>query len=82
MCIRDRYFALLDTPDKLWQAPDAIQELIDRLYRKVAGETYPPVGAQLLTQLQTRGKQLDDALAAEERAEAGMTCLLYTSRCV
>jgi hypothetical protein len=69
----NKYFALLDTPDKLWQAPDAIQELIDRLYRKVAGETYPPVGAQLLTQLQTRGKQLDDALAAEERAEAGMT---------
>src|SRR5579872_4082236 len=35
----NKYFALLDTPDKLWMAPDAIEELLDRLYHKVAGES-------------------------------------------
>jgi len=69
----NQYFALLDTPDKLWQAPDAIQELIGRLYRKVAGETYPPVDAAMIAQLQSRSLQLDNALAAEELAEAGMS---------
>jgi hypothetical protein len=68
-----KYFALLDTPDKLWTAQDAIQILIDSLYRKVAGETYPAFDTDTLSSLQSRVRQLDDALAAEARAEAGMS---------
>jgi hypothetical protein len=69
----DKYFALLNTPDRLWAAPDAIEELLDRLYKKVAGQTYEPVDAATLTQLQTRERQLVDALAAESQAENGMS---------
>ncbi|MBZ5622681.1 MAG: glycosyl hydrolase 115 family protein [Acidobacteriia bacterium] len=68
-----KYFGVLDTPDKLWQAPDAIQELVDRLYRKVAGEAYPEVNADTLAQVHSRKGQLDEALAAEERAVTGMS---------
>jgi hypothetical protein len=69
----NRYFALLDTPDKLWAAPDAIEELLDRLYRKVAGETVPAVDAGTMALLQSRNRQLEEALAAESRAENGMS---------
>jgi hypothetical protein len=69
----NRYFAAIDTPDKLWVAPDAIEELLDRLYRKVAGETYPAVDAGTLALMQSRKRQLDEALAAEASAENGMS---------
>ena len=69
----NKYFAVIDTPDKLWVAPDAIEELLDRLYRKVAGETYPAVDAGTLALMQSRKSQLDEALAAEARAETGMS---------
>ena len=65
----DRYFAALDAPDRLWYAADAIQALLDRLYRRVAGESYPPVNADTVAQLQTRRGLLDSALAAERAAE-------------
>jgi hypothetical protein len=68
-----RYLALLNTPDKLWIAPNAIEDLLDRLYRKVAGETYPPFNAETLALLKSRNGQLEDALAAEGRAETGMS---------
>ncbi len=67
-----QYFALIDTPDKFWTAPDAIQELLDRLYLKVAGERYPPVDTGALSQLQSRKPRLAQALAAETQAEMGM----------
>ena len=69
----NKYFALLNTPDKLWTAPDAIEELLDRLYKKVAGQTYAPMDPATLTQLQTRERQLVDALAAESQAATGMS---------
>jgi len=69
----NRYFALFDTPDKFWTAPDAIEELLDRLYRKVAGETYSEVNADTMAQLQSRSRQLEEALAVESRAESGMS---------
>ncbi|MGA3238974.1 MAG: hypothetical protein ABSG03_22070 [Bryobacteraceae bacterium] len=50
-----------------------IQDLIGQLYRKVGGETPAPFSADTLTQLQARAAQLDDALAAEEKAQAGMS---------
>jgi hypothetical protein len=68
-----QYFALLDTPDKLWFASDAIQRMMDGLSRKVAGETVPPFSAATLSTLQTQLRQLDAALAAESKAEAGMS---------
>ena len=68
-----KYFALLDAPDTLWFAADAIQELIDRLYRKVAGGAVPPMNAATVSTLRERGRQLNDALAAERLAEAGMS---------
>lgn len=69
----NRYFAVLDTPDKLWVAPDAIEELLDRLYQKVAGETPPAVDAGTMALMQSRNRQLEESLAAEARAENGMS---------
>jgi hypothetical protein len=69
----EKYFAILNTPDKFWTAPDAIEELLDRLYRKVAGEPYQAMNADTLGLMQARQRQLDDALAAEARAEKGMS---------
>ncbi|HLK64439.1 MAG TPA: glycosyl hydrolase 115 family protein [Bryobacteraceae bacterium] len=68
-----KYFGLLNTPNSLWDASDATQELVDKLYRKVAGESYPAFSAETLSQLQARSRQLADALAAESHAEAGTT---------
>ena len=52
---------------------NTIQDLIGQLYRKVAGESLPtPLNATDLAQLQARGKQLDEAFAAEQQALGGM----------
>jgi hypothetical protein len=70
-----RYFALLDKPDTLWTAMDAIQNLLDRLYQKVAGAQpapFPADTAAALAQLRSRAKLLDEALAVEVRAENAM----------
>lgn len=67
-----RYFALLDKPDTLWTPMDAIQNLIDRLYQKVAGAQPAPFPAETTAQLRSRATLLDEALAIEERAESGM----------
>ncbi|MBV9744439.1 MAG: glycosyl hydrolase 115 family protein [Acidobacteriia bacterium] len=67
-----RYFALLDKPDTLWTAMDAIQNLIDRLYQKMAGGQPAPFPADTLAQLRSRARLLDGALAVEERAEKGL----------
>jgi hypothetical protein len=64
-----RYFALLDTPDKLWNASDAIEDLIDRLYRKVGGEA---VESPNIDAIRARDRQLDGALATAAKAESGM----------
>lgn len=69
----NKYFALMDTPDKIWVAADAVEEMLDRLYHKATGETYPALNADMVAQLQSRDRQLDDALAAEAQAEAGMS---------
>jgi hypothetical protein len=69
----NQYFALLNTPDSLFNAEDAVQTLIDGLYRKAGGQTPPAFNAQTLAALQSRLVQLDDALAAEAKAEAGMS---------
>jgi len=71
--VYNKYFALLDKPETLWTAMITIQDLIGSLYRKVAGETPAPFNAAALAQLQARAGQLDDALAAEEKAQTGMT---------
>jgi hypothetical protein len=68
-----RYFTLLDAPDRLWYAADAIQALLDRLYARVAGQAYPPVSADTLAHLQARSRQLDSALAVEARAEGQLS---------
>lgn len=68
-----KYFAALDTPDKLWIATDLVDELLDRLYRKVAGEKVPPVDASAIALLRSRKQTLDQALAVETQALSGMT---------
>ena len=68
----NKYFSLLDKPDTLWTAMDAIQNLIDRLYQKVAGNPPAAFSADTLAQLQSRTKLLDDALAAEEQVESAL----------
>jgi hypothetical protein len=71
--IYSRYFTLLDRPERLWYAAKFIQDLLDRLYHKVAGESIAPLDADKLSLLQSRAPQLQDALAAEERAAAGLS---------
>ena len=68
----DKYDAALNVPDELWAAPNAIEELLDRLYKKVAGESYQPMNPETVSLMQSRKTLYDDALAAEQRAEAGL----------
>lgn len=70
-----KYFELLNTPDSLWTAMNTIQDLISRLYRKVGGESPAGLDAAAREQLQARGKRLDEALAAEQRAQASLASL-------
>jgi hypothetical protein len=67
-----KYFALLDKPDTLWLAMNTIQDLIDRLYQKVAGNSPAPLTAEVRTTIDARAKELDDALATEEKAERAL----------
>ena len=83
--VYDRYFSLMDRPDRLWTAANARQTLIGRLHDRVLGRTSNPApdprpamfrGMPLdsaLPLLATRAPLLDSALAAEGRAEAQMT---------
>ena len=64
---------MLTTPDKLWIAPNAIEDLLSRLYHKASGESYAPLSPATLEALQALKAPLDDALTAEARAHAGMT---------
>jgi hypothetical protein len=64
-----QYFTLLDKPDTLWNAMDAIQTLIDGLYLKAAGKTAPAFSSDTVAQMQARVKMLDAALAAEQKTE-------------
>ena len=68
----EKYFAALHVPDRLWMASNAIQDLIGGLYRKVTGQPVEPLNPDTLGQLSARLRQLDDALAAANRAESGM----------
>jgi hypothetical protein len=67
------YFGLLDAPDKFWTAPDAVEDLVDALYKKVAGETYAAFPAEKLALLGSRDAQLQDALSAATNAREGMS---------
>jgi len=69
----DRYHALLDTPDKLWYASEAVQNLIERLWNRVAGRPFTPVNADTLAVLQARIARLDTALANTEQTAATLT---------
>jgi hypothetical protein len=67
------YAANIDTPDKLWFASDAIQDILDRLYKKVAGEAVTPLPAEMVATLRDRADRLKDARALAAAAERGMT---------
>ena len=69
----DEYHALLDTPDKLWYASEAVQNLIERLWRRVTGQPFTPFDADTLAVLQSRIVRLDSALAAAARAESSLS---------
>jgi len=69
----DAYHALLDTPEKLWYASEAVQNLIERLWRRTTGEQFTPFNADTLAVLAARLGRLDSALAVEARAESAMT---------
>ncbi len=85
--VYNRYFTLLNTPDRLWFAANAIQEEITRLHNRLMGITPPPppdlsrIPAQFrpvpldsaIPVMRAVAPQLDSALAAEAAAEARMT---------
>jgi hypothetical protein len=64
-----QYFSLLETPERLWNASDQIDDLLDALYRKVGGESMP---APADNDLGFRGRQLQQALAAAMLAQSKM----------
>jgi hypothetical protein len=79
-----RYFALLDTPDKLWLGANAVEDLVSRLHDRVLGRA--PATADTgrfrmfrvpldsaLPLLRARAPLLDSALTLEARAEGQMT---------
>jgi hypothetical protein len=68
-----KYFTLLDTPGKLWIAPNAIEDILFRLYRKAKGESYPPLDVETVSRLQALKAPLEAALAAEKRAGEKMS---------
>ena len=77
----NKYFALLNVPDKLWIAPNVIEDLLYRLYRKVSGESYAPLNSEIVAPLQTVKGPLDDAFRrATTRAETAMS--LSQRRCL
>jgi hypothetical protein len=67
-----QYSALVNTPDAMWSAEDVVQDEIEQLYRKVAGEPVQPIAAERIEALRKRVTQLDAALATEARAEAAL----------
>jgi hypothetical protein len=81
-----QYFTLLDQPDQLWFAANAIQQLIARLHERVTGNAPPPPDTSrfarmfrpvpldsALPLLRARAPLLQSALAQEASAEAQMT---------
>ncbi len=81
-----QYFSLLDRPDRLWTASNALQMLITRLHDRVLGRPTPPDTAQgpmrffrgipldsAIPLLRSRLPQLQSALAQEAAAEGQMT---------
>ncbi|HXY69911.1 MAG TPA: glycosyl hydrolase 115 family protein, partial [Gemmatimonadales bacterium] len=81
-----QYFDLLNRPDRLWTASNAVQMLVERLHDRITGRPtpQPPVDARFamfrgipldsaVPLLRSRAPLLDSALAAEARAEAQMT---------
>jgi hypothetical protein len=69
----EKYFATLHVPDQLWTASNTIQDLIGSLYQKVAGHAVEPLNPDKVAQLRARKHQLDEALAAANHADSGMT---------
>jgi len=82
-----QYFTLLDRPDRLWTASNALQMLITRLHNRVLGRPTPPDSAprpgmaffrgmpldSAIPLLRSRFSQLQSALAQEAQAETQMT---------
>jgi len=81
-----QYFTLLDEPDRLWTASNALQMLITQLHNRVLGRPTPPDTAQgprrffrgipldsAIPLLRSRLPQLQSALAQEAQAESRMT---------
>jgi hypothetical protein len=82
-----QYFSLLDEPDRLWTASNALQMLITRLHNRVLGKPTPPDSAQApgfrffrgipldsaIPLLRGRLPRLEGALAQEAQAESQMT---------
>jgi hypothetical protein len=69
----DQYISLLDTPDKLWFASEAIQDLIDRLYHKVGGDALPAMPPETIATLEARLGQLNKAVTVARHAEEGLS---------
>lgn len=69
----DRYFALLNTPDSLWNASNLIDSLVNALSAKMDGRPYPQPDPQALTAIRGRDPQFDAALAAAAKAAVAMT---------
>lgn len=68
-----QYFSLLNTPDTMWSAQEAVQDLLEQLYHKIAGEPVQPLAPERIAALQARAPLLDAALATEARAERAMS---------
>ncbi|HEY6156423.1 MAG TPA: glycosyl hydrolase 115 family protein [Gemmatimonadales bacterium] len=68
----DAYHALLDTPDKLWYASEAVQNLIERVWHRANGTPFTPFNADTQAVLRSRIALLDSALAREADARSAL----------
>ncbi len=70
--VYNQYFAVINTPDSLWKASDAIDDLLDRLYKKVSGEKPADLDAATLAKLRANNVALDQAMGAQRSVQAAM----------
>lgn len=68
--IYHRYSSLLNTADKLWLASDVTENLIDKLYHKVAGTPFLPFNPDTLALLQSRIKEQEAYFAVVNKAKS------------
>jgi hypothetical protein len=68
-----RYFDLLDSPDKLWFGSDCVEALLGRLYKRIESDSFPEFPNATLTELRERVRRQNDAFALLSAAKRNLS---------